>query len=202
MGIWKEFCLRRNWIWKTLSGGFVGLGIWDRRRVFLWHGIEPHRIWSLVPFVHLPLHENNNNNITLYTFRYSIMSRNNTQLQVPTAGSQYDPSRFGNASQQSQKKRPSFYFGGDTPQSRQSGFTSKVPSRQGSFPPLESNQDQSRGFSDKRTNGYYSNLDKLPSMLEALKDHAKGQGGGSVGAKQVSRVSRDGSSRGDGTTVQ
>jgi hypothetical protein len=43
MRTWKEFCLRRNWIWKTLSGGFVGVGIWDRRRVFLWHGTKPGR---------------------------------------------------------------------------------------------------------------------------------------------------------------
>jgi hypothetical protein len=185
----------------------VGFGIWGRRRVSLWHGIKPDRFWSLGPFIHLPLHEinnnnNNNNNITNNTFRYSIMSRNNTDLQVPTAGSQYDQSRFGNKSQQYQNKKPSFYFGGETPKSRQSAITSKVPSRQGSFPPLESDQDQTRRFSDKRTKGYYSNLDKLPSMLMALKDQAKEQGGGSVGGKQVSRVSKGGSSRGDLTTVQ
>jgi hypothetical protein len=201
MGIWKECCLRRNWIWKTLSGGFVGLGMWDRRRVFLWHGIKPDRFWSLGPLIHLPLHENNNNIITNNTFRYSIMSRNNTHLQVPTAGSQYDQSRFGNVSQQSQNKKPSFYFGGDTPQSRQSGFTSKVPSRKGSLPPSDTEQDlsrQARIFPDKRSHGYYSNLDQLPSMLEALEAHAKGQKRDSVDGRQVSKVP----SRGDGTTVK
>jgi hypothetical protein len=201
----EGYCLRRNWIWKTLSGGFVGVGIWDRRLVFLWHGIKPHRIWSLVPFVHIPLLENNNINVTNNTFRFSFMSRNSTHLQVPTAGSQYDQSRFGNASQQSRNKKPSFYFGDDTPQGGQSALPSKVPSRKGSFPSRNSGQEspqESRGFSDKRTNGYYSDLDKLPSMLKALEARAEGQGGDSVSGKQVSRVSRGGSSSGDRTTVQ
>jgi hypothetical protein len=137
------------------------------------------------------------------------MSRNNTQLQVPTAGSQYDQSRFGNNFQQSQNQQTSFYFGGDTPQSRQSGFTSKVPSelpskvpsRKGSFPGRNSGQEspqESRGFPDKRTSGYYSDLNQLPSMLEALEAHAKGQKRDSVDGRQVSKVP----SRGDRTTVQ
>jgi hypothetical protein len=45
MRIWKEFCLRRNWIWKTLSGGLVGVGIWDRRLSAWGQGYKTRSIW-------------------------------------------------------------------------------------------------------------------------------------------------------------
>jgi hypothetical protein len=65
MGIWKEVCLRRNWIWKTRSGGSVGFGIWDRR-LLGWR--QGYKSWSISlrelhstshQHIHIPLRINN-----------------------------------------------------------------------------------------------------------------------------------------------
>lgn len=129
-------------------------------------------------------------------------SQNNSLLQVPANGSQYNESHFDH----SQREKTSFFFGSETPSNRQSGSTSKVPSRRGSSPARHSEEGTrhtSGGFSDdNRNTRVTSNLDKLTSKLKTLNGQTQGQGGGSLDGRRSSRGSGGGSSSGNESTGQ
>jgi hypothetical protein len=199
--------------------GFAGIVFGSLFRVDSWeleYGIEDVSSYGMVynlidsglsdrSSIHLFTTTTSTTIILLDMTKQQTMTRDSTLLQVPVAGSQRDQSPSKIDSEKTRNGRNPFLLGGETPPSRQSRYPSTVPSRRGSLPPQESEQDptlQSRDFSVTRSRGYTSNLNRLPSMLEALEAHAKGQERDSVGGKQVSRVSKGGSSRGDLTTVQ
>jgi hypothetical protein len=157
--------------------------------------------------------------INTYIYRYESTTTKYTMppkiphLLVPSAGSRASLSDTKSAShtenQQSRtptKNKP-FLLGGETPPSRMSLPTSKVPTRRGSFMSREGS-DPTQGPTEgspqntdtnlRRSRRYDDGLNSLGPVFEALKAHAEEQGEGSgEGGEKTLRLSR-----GDRTTVR
>jgi hypothetical protein len=138
-----------------------------------------------------------------------IMPPKIPHLLVPSAGSRVGLSSTKSATytENQQSSTPTynkpFLLGGETPPSRMSRVTSKVPTRKGSFKSPQGSdptEGPPEGSQLKRNRGYDDGLQSLGTVSEALKAHAEGQEQGSE--QEGEKTSRDGSSRGDRTTVR
>jgi hypothetical protein len=136
------------------------------------------------------------------------MSPKIPHLLVPSAGSRVGLSSTKSATYtENQSPTPTydkrFLLGGETPPSRMSRVPSKVPTRQGSFKSPQGSdptEGPPEGSQLKRNRGYDDGLNSLGTVSDALKAHAERQEEGSVQDRE--KTSREGSSRGDRSTVR